>query len=1084
MPDIFDIAEKQYREQNDPFAHAEKLWDVRPLDAFDMTEIAQVSGRPNQPEEMIDLAYDEYKMNVRRVGGQEFFTRDQFIQQNQVEPWLKAIPKRRSFVDNIKESYKRTDENIELELAAAYAISRNKADFNKVRDIYKQHQLRQHIDPIEGNWFERMFYGAAGIASGIIKSSVSSADEALAGALAGATAAAIGGQAGPQVALPEEVVTVPVTATAGATVGYTTGMVDFWHRQGTGAMLLDMVDAGYDAKTSHAVAYVASIPYAAMEMLQIKQLAPGTRKLTQNALQRSTLAIMGKFAKNYGGTLGAEVLEEMAQELIQIGAKDIAGVLDENADVEFDQEHFEDIVTQLYQVGKESLISMALLPLPGAAIDVYNGKKSAPDPVTKKKLDAPQTIELLETQRENIRNDTTIPDAQKEQLYVKLDEAIYDLQEQEAGPIEKTTDELGGEIGPVVSESQILPEPRQVPIEIAPDRVEVKEFREATIISDIGSPMHEMEQLGVEPLIKPAIEGKQRFDREYRKIRVKTRRMIEALHKSAKTSRKEQRVYKKHGEPTSAMIEMAEALNTYEEAPAHFNEEQITTFNYFRTLSRELITRENQIRRDMGVKEIPYRTGYFRHVSQQQVDEILNGEVSVPPEIEYFMEEHFSSKVYNPTEKKRMLGSKLEELYSRDLEAVTNSMTWFALREIHLKTPLKTFEAELANIPVGNKPGEIPVSTAKWAERFIKTYIRGEETRLDKNINALITKTGFGRALYKILHPFSKNISKKPITNLGKFSGRMVTTGALWMRPKLWVRNMFQKTHDLALYTLDANMKGKILPMTEQMEQMINESEYFKSYSGIEELDTASLTKLEKLGIAPYQWTAQHNAKTAMKTAYWDWLDLLTNPQYKSLGNQDPQRTYTEPKGFLYPSEKAKILKEMEFGAGTTQFQYLPMAMPGIFKHKTLVPLTRLTSWWQNYFFRFQRESLIRLITGRTTTGIKLPMSRRVGYARYVTLGGTILTSLGYSGSFLLGALPHGLSPVAQLVMSMYKWITSGDDRERKRQESVIKNTIPVVVPGGLSAKDVNAVWSGEKDINEFFRYAQEEDEERDNVWW
>jgi len=573
--------------------------------------------------------------------------------------------------------------------------------------------------------------------------------------------------------------------------------------------------------------------------------------------------------------------------------------------------------------------------------------------------------------------------------------------------------------------------------------------------------------------------GKQRFGKEYRKIRTTTHRMIAALNKAAGIEKKELKAYHKHGEPTSAMIKIAEALNTYEDAPATLNKDETATFNYFRTLSRELITRENVVRREMGVEEIPYHTAYFRHVSESTVDDILSGKIEIPPELEYWMQENFSSKVYNPTEKARMLGSKLEELYSRDLEAVTNSMTWLALREVYLKNPLEVFETEMKRVSK-----EIPTSTRQWAENFIKTYIRGEQTQTDERINAMITETGLGRTLYKILHPFSKEVSRKPITNLGRLSGRMVTTGALWMRPKLWIRNMFQKVQGFAFHPVEANMKGTFISAPKWMEEILEQSEYLKSYSGIEELDIGALTKLERFGIAPYQWTAQHNAKTAMKTALWDWLDLVTNPEHKDLGNHDPQRTYEEPVGFLYPSEKAKALKYAEFSAGSAQFQYIPMAMPGIFKHKTLVPLTRLTSWWQNYFMRFQREAIIRLFTGRTTDGIKLPWSRRMGYARYTVLGGTILSSLGYSGSFLMGVLPHGLSPVASLVMSIYQWVTTGDDRERKKHERAIKHTIPVIVPGGLSAKDINDVWTGEKDVEAFFSYAKEEDEERDNVWW
>lgn len=459
MPDLFDAAEKQWNEKNDVFSQAEVAWDSRPLDIFDIGEIAQVSGRNPQQETMQGLAYEEYVNNVKRTGGQEFYTFDQFVKEEQVEPWLKTIPKRRGFVNNIKESWSRSGENIDFEIAAAHAMSKSRADFDKVRNIYDRYQKRQHLDPVEGNWFERMFYGGAGIASGIVKSGGESLDEALAGAIAGATAAAVGGQMGPQIATPEEIITVPGMAAGGATVGFTAGMTSFWHKQGTGAMLLEMVDAGYDAKTSHTVAQIAAIPYAAIEFVQIKQLVPGTRKLAQKAVSKSALAIMKKFATNYGSTLSAEVLEEMGQELIQVAAKDVAGVLDKDSEVVFNEDHFNEIMNRMLEVGKESLISMALLPLPGATIDVYTGIKTAPDPVTGKMMDAPTTIDALEQRRVAIRDRADIPEETKEKMYIALDEAVLSMQEQQAAPIEKTTDELSAEIGDVVSESQMLPEP-------------------------------------------------------------------------------------------------------------------------------------------------------------------------------------------------------------------------------------------------------------------------------------------------------------------------------------------------------------------------------------------------------------------------------------------------------------------------------------------------------------------------------------------------------------------------------------------------------------------------------------------------
>ena len=118
------------------------------------------------------------------------------------------------------------------------------------------------------------------------------------------------------------------------------------------------------------------------------------------------------------------------------------------------------------------------------------------------------------------------------------------------------------------------------------------------------------------------------------------------------------------------------------------------------------------------------------------------------------------------------------------------------------------------------------------------------------------------------------------------------------------------------------------------------------------------------------------------KTAYYDALELITNPKYKKYGWANSERTYTEEKGFLYPDEKQKLLDEMEFGAGVTQYHYIPMAMPGVFNYKAATPLTRLQSWWMNYFFKFHRESANRFFKGETREGLKMPWSRRVGWGR------------------------------------------------------------------------------------------------------
>jgi len=204
----------------------------------------------------------------------------------------------------------------------------------------------------------------------------------------------------------------------------------------------------------------------------------------------------------------------------------------------------------------------------------------------------------------------------------------------------------------------------------------------------------------------------------------------------------------------------------------------------------------------------------------------------------------------------------------------------------------------------------------------------------------------------------------------------------------------------------------------------MSESLFLKSYTGFEELPTDLMGKLEKAWLYPYGVVANNNAKQGMKAAYWNISELIKNPKFKKHGWADPQRTKDTPKGYLYPSEKEKLLKEMEFGASATQYQYIPMGMPGVFRYKALVPLTRLQSWWMNYFTKFNREAIRRGLKGKPSwsgeDGPTLPWSRRVNYLKYFIIGGAILTALGYKKSFMLGVAPTYLSPAGQVALGFY----------------------------------------------------------------
>ncbi len=312
-------------------------------------------------------------------------------------------------------------------------------------------------------------------------------------------------------------------------------------------------------------------------------------------------------------------------------------------------------------------------------------------------------------------------------------------------------------------------------------------------------------------------------------------------------------------------------------------------------------------------------------------------------------------------------------------------------------------------------------------------------------------------------------------------SGRAVISGVMGWIPRQIMRNSFQPVQNLALYGIKATIKA-FLPASvdKNLASLMSESLFLKSYTGYEELPTNLMAKLEKIWLGPYGIIAVNNAKLGMKAAYWNTIELIRNPKFKKHGWADPQRTKDTPKGFLYPSEKEKLLREMEFGASATQYQYIPMGMPGIFRYKALVPLTRLQSWWMNYFTKFLRETTHRVFKGRPSwsgeDGPTLPWSRRVNCLKYLIIGGAILTALGYRRSFLLGVAPVYLSPAGQLSLGMYNYATATEDWQKKRALKQIYYSWKAFIPGSLAWRDFLAVWKGEKDLEEILFYAKKEE--------
>lgn len=591
-------------------------------------------------------------------------------------------------------------------------------------------------------------------------------------------------------------------------------------------------------------------------------------------------------------------------------------------------------------------------------------------------------------------------------------------------------------------------------------------------------------KLGVGELVRPSEMAKQRFDLEAGALMGAVKQKGLEIEKLARTGVGEKFRSFIRNEPTAAVQDMNELLNKYEEPPDFLSDKERELFTWFRNLNKTIIKGENEIRELLGMDLIPYRQSYVRRVAAEGIAlEILNGIYPLPESLKYWSQKIVGAKVFNPSEFKR-LSDDLEAYFSKDLIYATNAMVWNGLKEIHLSQPLKAFNEQLTalskDLPIYDKLSSdelkrigqvMPASTKKWVEDYARIVIKGQPTDLDMQINQLFLNKGIAGVINTFLEPFGRTLGRQPITNIARVLSRTIMAGVLGpVRPKLIIRNKVQLMLNLAFYTIESNIKG-FFPAPPWMNEIIENSLYYKGYTGLEDIPQEGLGEIEKKWHKTYRWSAISNVHQAMKVSGWDTYDLITNPKYSDYPWHDPQRTYKEPRGFLYPSEGGKILREMETGAGATQFGYIAMEMPEIFRHKTLSPVTRLQSWWMNYFFRFHQEAFHRAFKGETTDGLKLPWSRRLAYLKYLVVGGATLTALGYKRSFLLGVLPTYLSPVAQVTLGLYKYVAADNDTERKAGLRQIQYSFGAFIPGSLAWKDFYDVFTGKKPLESLFFY-------------
>jgi hypothetical protein len=602
-------------------------------------------------------------------------------------------------------------------------------------------------------------------------------------------------------------------------------------------------------------------------------------------------------------------------------------------------------------------------------------------------------------------------------------------------------------------------------------------FGKPTPVKYLTSQTYYAQILGVKPLVEPLELAKQNFDLVFRAMSQAIDGKIAEVNRAWGVGVGERVTAKAKGQPTKGVGQLRDLLDKYEEAPAELTTKQKELFNWFRNLNRTIINGENEVRRALDMPEITYRQAYVRHVPDKMAEEIMMGQHPIPPALEYWSQRLVSKKIFNPMELRRMrdeLTEDLSKLFTRDLGEASKAMVFTGLKEINLAQPVKAFSKQM-----GALADVIPASTRRWVIDYVNQVIKGQQTNFDAELNRLVAENGFGGLVNQVLRPFHLSLGQKPVTAFAQTVGKGTIYSVLALpRPRLarlMIRNTFQRTQELALHGVTPTLTS-FLPDTPGIKALKEQSMFLKSYTGVEEWPSDLMGKIARVPLAPYQWTAVLNADRGMSIAYYDYMKLFTNPKYKDLGWASPERTHTEPRGFLYPDEQKLMLSEMEWSAGATQYQYIGMGMPEIFRHKTLAPVTRLQSWWMNHVFRFHREAMHRLLKGETTKGHKIPWSMRANYLKYLLLGGALLTSMGYTSSWLWKTLPHNLSPAGQFVGGLWSYVTAKSDWQRNQAKRDIYNSWKAIVPGALAYDEFEQFWSGEKPLWQMFFYGREEE--------
>jgi len=591
------------------------------------------------------------------------------------------------------------------------------------------------------------------------------------------------------------------------------------------------------------------------------------------------------------------------------------------------------------------------------------------------------------------------------------------------------------------------------------------DFKEPGVLSSPFTPMgFEMERLGLKPIMGKKLVAKKNLNVAVNKARKFHRDMQDWLYEIEGTTFKERAKAYAKNTPTKETQAMAEIINRFEEAPKDLlTPDEVKWFNRVREYTRGMWEKTNEVRARMGEDPIPYKEAYYRHVPNEIVKEMLRDRYPIPQHYEKFDNLWRKRKYFNPTELERKLGDELRDIWSKDIVRAMDDMAYYNLKYQYMSEPQLNFKEMMKMYEPYGKAGKegMPLSTFKWAKEYNK-FLDGHQSTFDGKVNNLVTKTFLKDYANFMLKPFGRRLGSRPISRASTGLGRITLSAVLGPRPKLILRNYFQKVQAMSFMPFKQWVKA-FRSVNKEIESLIKEGPVYKDYSAFEDVAAGGMRKAEEMYHGAYQWSAKDNVYFAEKAAYHSAKELITNPKYANYGWASRERIDAGyPKDMKLTMEELRHIRdEMTEVAANSQYLYSPEEMPYIFKHKTLAAPLRLLSWPMNYFCRYQRSAINRWLTGRPTHGnnqLRLPPAWRRGHIKYIIAGGAILKAMGYNRSYFTGVLPDSLSPVPEMAIGLYEYVVADTDKQRAAADYKIKNAFSVMYPGALLMKDVGTL--------------------------